>query len=183
MNSRLLKIVFLLMTVATGAAAREENGQSPLQVIYLVRHAEKVVGPGDHERDPPLTDTGLARAQYLAYVLKAAGIEKIYTTDYRRTRQTAEPLAQKLRQQPEVYDPRRLRAFARQLKKSKSHSLVVGHSNTTPQLVELLGGAGGQPIDEATEYDRLYIVIRNGDNVETLLQRFGPVDQALSGSD
>ena len=34
--------------------------------------------------------------------------------------------------------------------------LVVGHSNTTPPLVELFGGDAGPPIDEASEYDRLY---------------------------
>lgn len=176
MASRIFTILILFL-VSTIAAAREDNAQSQLQVIYLVRHAEKLVNSNSQDKDPPLTDAGRERARHLAYVLGDAGIDRIYSSDYQRTRQTGEPLAKKLGLQIQSYDPRALAAFAQQLRQKNGRSLVVGHSNTTPQLVELLGGDGGAPIDEATEYDRLYTVILAGDSVTTLLQRFGPTAQ------
>jgi len=64
--------------------------------------------------------------------------------------------------------------MAAKLKASSGRHLVVGHSNTTPQLVELLGGDGGTPIVEATEYDRLYVVTtQSGDAVKSYLTRYG----------
>ncbi|SHF19874.1 Phosphohistidine phosphatase SixA [Microbulbifer donghaiensis] len=173
MRLRIFGILFLLIAGSAWAATQEGRAGSQQQVIYLVRHAEKRVDAGVEDKDPPLTDTGDARAQHLAYVLGDIGIDHIYTSDYRRTRQTGEPLAKKLGLNMQPYDPRALPAFAQQLQQLGGRILVVGHSNTTPQLVELLGGDGGAPIDEASEYDRLYILIRDGDRVTTLLQRFG----------
>jgi len=54
-----------------------------------------------------------------------------------------------------LYDPRDLEGFAKRLLAENGHILVVGHSNTTPPLSALLGGPEGEPIVEATEYDRL----------------------------
>lgn len=171
---RIFSILFLLVAGSSWAATQGESTESQHQVIYLVRHAEKVVNSSAQDRDPPLTNVGLERARHLAYVLGDVGLDHIYSSDYTRTRQTSEPLAKKLGLAIQSYDPGSLEEFARQLRQRGGRSLVVGHSNTTPRLVELLGGDGGDPIDEATEYDRLYIVIRNGDRVTTLLQRFGP---------
>jgi len=53
------------------------------------------------------------------------------------------------------------------------HILVVGHSNTTPPLSALLGGPEGEPIVEATEYDRLYVVERTGVVVGGIIERYG----------
>ena len=52
--------------------------------------------------------------------------------------------------------------------------LVVGHSNTVPELVALLGGDGGPPIDEAGEYDRLYVVTLTANGrVRSELRHYG----------
>lgn len=174
MALRIFSILILLVASSSWAAPQGEGAESQHQVIYLVRHAEKRVNPGIEDKDPPLTEAGRERARQLAYVLGDVGLEHIFTSDYTRTRQTGEPLAKRLGLNMQTYDPRALRAFARQLQQVGGRSLVVGHSNTTPQLVELLGGDGGEPIEEAMEYDRLYIVIRDGGTVTTLLQRFGP---------
>lgn len=117
--------------------------------IFLVRHAEKQKGS-----DPALTDAGAARADRIAAQLEKAGIEKIYSTDYTRTRDTAAPLAEKLGLEIILYDPRDLPGFADHLNSENLTVLVVGHSNTTPSLVTLLGGEA-TPIPES-EYDRLY---------------------------
>ncbi len=136
--------------------------------VYLVRHAEKTtVNP-----DPGLTLAGEQRAQQLADRLETAGVTAIWTTDYARTRATAAPLAERLGVEVRLYSPGDLPGFAEYLQTHPEETaLVVGHSNTTPQLVELLGGDPGAPINEAGEYDRLYIVSTR--ERTSVLERFG----------
>lgn len=137
-------------------------------VIYLVRHAEKAA---DDPQDPTLSDTGTARAQALAEMLKEAGLTHIHSTNFKRTLQTAHPLAEALDLTVTPYDPRDLPGFATQLKAMPGRHLVVGHSNTTPALVEALGGHPGAPIAE-DEYSRLYqlTLLKAGPVVSTLLR-------------
>ena len=60
------------------------------------------------------------------------------------------------------------------LKAAGGRHLVVGHSNTVPDLVERLGGDGGEAIEEAGEYDRLYIVtLKREGRASTVLLRYG----------
>ena len=164
-------VTFLLLLLA-GSIMAQEPSDSDLQIIYLVRHAEKqLADPTD--KDPGLTERGRQRAAQLARVLRDGGINSIYSTDYRRTRQTAAPLAQRLQLPIANYDPANLPALAARLRASPGNALVVGHSNTTPQLVELLGGDSVSAIDEAREYDRLYILVLRDGVVTSLLQRYG----------
>ena len=138
--------------------------------IFLVRHAEKTT----EKTDPGLTEAGRARAVALADRLEGEGITHIHSSDYIRTRDTAAPLARRLGLDVEIYDARDLPGIAEKLKATPGRHLVVGHSNTTPQLTELLGGDGGSPIVEATEYDRLYVVtMGEGEHVKSYLTRFG----------
>lgn len=155
--------------------------------IYLVRHAEKVTDKSKlivaDPRDPNLTDEGKDRAAQLSDRLASAEITAVWSTDYTRTRDTAAPLAKALGLEIQYYDPNNLEAFAKELLSAPGKSvLVVGHSNTTPQLVAALGGAPGYPIDEASEYDRLYRV--NPRTGETALERYGKrYREAEDGSD
>lgn len=145
----------------------EELSSGP-QVIYLVRHAEKA---DDDPQDPTLTDEGKARADELADRLASRGIERVLTTDYARTRDTGHPLASRLGLVMEFYDPRDLPAAAAEVLADGRTALVVGHSNTTPGFVAALGGEPGEAIDEM-EYDRLYEVTIDEDQVTTELHRF-----------
>ena len=155
-------VVLLLLTTLPVLAAD----------IYLVRHAEKVK---DDSKDPALTDIGEQRAENLAVVLKGAGVERIYSSDYIRTRNTATPLAKVLDLDIELYDPKTLEPFAAQLLELESNALVVGHSNTTPELAELMGGDGGTPIVEEWEYDRLYLLqTESGQVIRTILLHLPP---------
>lgn len=120
--------------------------------LYLVRHAEKQTD----QSNPELTDQGLCRSEFLAELLHTAGIEKVMSSDYRRTLATAAPLARRLQLQVERYDPRQLDQLAEQLVISSADALIVGHSNTTPELVRLLGGSA-EDMPE-TDYQRLYQV-------------------------
>lgn len=152
-----------LLTLAACAAPA-----SPQRTIYLVRHAEKQAGD-----DPSLTSGGAIRAALLAETLRDTGIVRIYSTDYARTRETAAPIAEAVAVAVTLYDPSDLPVFADQLKDESGITLVVGHSNTTPVLVEYLGGEPGTDIDEPAEYDRLYVVRMRGDQIETELRRYG----------
>jgi hypothetical protein len=73
-----------------------------------------------------------------------------------------------------LYDPARPEALVNEILGGGGRHLVVGHSNTVPELVDLLDGDGGPPIDEAGEYDRLYVVTRTADGrVRSELRRYG----------
>lgn len=153
----------------TPQAASSGASHEPLQV-FLVRHAEK----SDGGRDPKLSAAGSERAAALAQALGNAGIQYIHSTDYVRTRDTAAPVAKAYGLKVELYDPGNLSALAAKLREMGGSHLVVGHSNTTPEMVRLLGGNGGSPIDEGAEYDRLYVVTTGADGVATsLMLRYG----------
>ena len=157
-------VLALMALTACSQSAPKSNA------IFLVRHAEKTT----EKTDPGLTEAGKARAVALADRLEGEGITHIHSSDYIRTRDTAAPLAQRLGLDVEIYDAGDLPGIAGNLKATPGRHLVVGHSNTTPQLTELLGGDGGTPIVEATEYDRLYVVtMEAGEPVKSYLTRFG----------
>ena len=139
-------------------------------VIFLVRHAEKT----DESKDPELSEAGMNRSRELAQLLKDAGILHIHSTDFIRSRDTAEPLADLLGLEVELYDWDDPAAFAQSLKNQGQRHLVVGHSNTTTKLVELLGGDPGTEIEHSGEYDRLYILtIDSSGGVTVTLIRYG----------
>ncbi|MCH9651577.1 MAG: histidine phosphatase family protein [Deltaproteobacteria bacterium] len=169
----LLAVLALTLPLAYLAVAEIEaaSPESEPTVVYLVRHAEKTKS---HPKDPSLSSVGAQRAAQLALTLRDAGIEHIHSTDFLRTRRTAEPLADRLRLPVELYDPKDLAAVAEKILSTPGRHLVTGHSNTTPQLVELLGGEGGTPIEEFGENDRLYVLlISPTGTVTTLLLRYG----------
>ena len=146
--------------------------------IYLVRHAEKEA----EGSDPALTEAGTARAEALADLLEGEGIEAVWSSDYVRTRSTAKPLADRLGADVQTYDPSDLPGFAQTLESRGETALVVGHSNTTPALSALLGGEPGNEIDEAGEYDRLYVLSGVGSGaVETDIRRYGVRYDASGG--
>ena len=121
--------------------------------LYLVRHAEKL----STVNNPALTACGTARAEQLANMLSKADITAIYSTSYQRTMKTAEPLANKQKMVIKKYSPKQLKPFAHQLRQKRENALVVGHSNTTPMLVELLSEQKVAPLTEQ-DYQYLYQV-------------------------
>jgi phosphohistidine phosphatase SixA len=144
------------------AAPAVAAAQAPA-VIYLVRHAETAPDGSD---DPPLSAEGMARARRLGAMLGHAGLTHIHTTDLARTRTTARAVSEATGIPVETYDPGRLEAFAERLRSGSGVHLVVGHSNTTPALVRLLGGAPGGAIAE-DEYGRVYQLTLLPDEVRT----------------
>ena len=144
-----LLMILLLVSPAVAAA----------QTIFVVRHAERAdagmaAGP---TADPDLSPAGHARAESLAWVLKDARITRIYTSELRRTRQTAEPLAKAAGVQATSVSARDVAALLTQVKAGKGNALIVGHSNTIAEILQGLGVAERVVIEDA-EHDNLFIV-------------------------
>lgn len=166
--------------------------------VILVRHAEKEFDPGNpDDPNPDLADAvGTDRADALVKVAKDAGVTAIYTTEFCRTAQTAQPLARQLGVPLFVQDnglsgdqlsgcdpaidvpierlPIAIDTIAELIDKILAENsgrvvLVVGHSNTVPQMIEELGVAplcpdyfpfsrdGSCNIPDA-QFDNLFIV-------------------------
>ena len=139
------------------------------EAIFVVRHAERF----DQSSDAALSADGEARAEALAGHLRDAGIDAIYSTEYRRTLGTAAPLARTLGLEVQT-DPthdvgtmmsadrgvdRYVEALVTRLRErhATDRVLVVGHSNTLPALLDVLGHP--EPISIAgDEYDNLFVV-------------------------
>lgn len=150
---RYVSILLVACCALTAAATADTT-------LYLVRHAEK---QSDGTHNPSLTEAGAARALRLAETLAEAGLKRIYSTDYKRTQETAAPTAKRQGLTVTSYDPRALREFAEQLQAQPTPSLIVGHSNTTPVLVNLLVGSNQFPLLEEHQYDHLYVVTLKDD--------------------
>ncbi len=162
----LILLALILLTILTPPAYSQVD-----RTIYLVRHAEK---QNDGSKDPTLTAIGKQRAGNLSQILKDKNIVAIYSSDYNRTRQTAGPLAKRLGLNVVLYNPGKLKKFAAQLLNSQGNLLVVGHSNTTPNLASLLGGESFGEI-EHLEYDRVYQLSFQAEQIKTKLLRSEPV--------
>ncbi len=129
--------------------------------IFLVRHAERadagMSGGGTMAADPELSDAGRARADALARILKDAGVVAIYTTEFKRTQQTAAPLAKALGIQSTTVPANNPGTLLAALKKASGNVLVVGHSNTVPDILRGLGVTPEVKIDDK-EFDNLFVV-------------------------
>lgn len=169
----------------SGCAGRERQSG----MVYVVRHAEKA----DGSRDTALSPEGNARAAALANELDGREIDAILVTEYRRTLQTAMPLAGARRIEPRVVavGGGDVQAHADRVASALREAgpdacvLVVGHSNTVPVILATLGVSESIAIDEE-EFGRLYVV-RNADiwgdgegtrgaargRVELVVRRFG----------
>jgi len=130
--------------------------------VVVIRHAEKQPGTID---DAPLSPEGELRATRLAQMFgdaEAFGrVKKIYVTDTHRAQQTAAELAQRLDLKPVVVDARdSTRHLARQVLRENRGGLaiVIGHSNTVPQLVADLSGNSKVPPIAEEEFDTMYVV-------------------------
>ena len=171
MRCALMSLLVLLVMIPCRPSAAEAQGEA---IFFLVRHAERTdEAPGaPHEADPHLSKDGHERSTLLATMLSDAGLTHIHSSDRIRTRETAAPTIAATGIELALYDVDDISGLAEQMKSIKGRHLVVGHSNTTWDLVEALGGDPGPPI-ESLEYDRLYMVIMGSAGVSTVLVRFG----------
>jgi broad specificity phosphatase PhoE len=145
--NRLIASLLLFFLFALTAAAGP--------TIFFVRHAEKATTGGD---DMDISEAGRVRAESLATLLKDAEISAIYTTEFKRTQQTAAPVAKALHLEPAVISSKDRPALITKLQASSGNVLVVGHGNTIPDLIKTLGITA--PINIAdNDYDNLFVVL------------------------
>jgi len=126
------------------------------QAVILVRHAEKA----DASKDPVLSEVGQARAKALAEMLAGSGITAIYCSEYQRTKQTAEPLAAALKIPIRTFPASDPAGLVDQLRMAHADEviLVVGHSNTLPDLLKRLGHPVVETIAD-DDYGRIFVLI------------------------
>jgi 2,3-bisphosphoglycerate-dependent phosphoglycerate mutase len=165
----LATLLFAPLFIQKGAASRAQSNDEGFKAttVILVRHAEKADAPRE---DPPLTEAGVARSQKLAALLASAGVKAVYTSQFLRAKQTAELLAKQagvavtpLTIQSKKSNPREVSEESIRLivDKIMEHpgdtALVVGHSNSVPDVIRMLGGDVVPVIDEK-RFDDLFIV-------------------------
>jgi broad specificity phosphatase PhoE len=123
--------------------------------VYIVRHAEKSTNP---PQDPDLTSEGRARAEDLAKELSNNRVSEIYSTDTRRTRQTAEPFSIQTGIPIQLYKNDTLLKFLYHVLDAEKNTLIVGHSNTSLQMLKELGLNPSIKTIPDNDYDNLFIV-------------------------
>jgi len=130
------------------------NSESNYKLI-LVRHAEKTT----EGFDPGLTRIGHLRAEFFASWPENMEMKAIWSSDYKRTRDTAAPLAQKLGIEISYYDPRNQQELVKKLKNAEVNAFVVGHSNTIPELASLLCTCEIESMNDQ-QYDRAFQIVQ-----------------------
>ena len=147
---------FCAILLAVGLAAPAD---AQPHTVFLIRHAERAdSAPGaTPAADPDLSDAGRARAEFLAVALKDAGITAIYVTEFKRTQQTAAPLAKALGLTVRIVTSKSTADLVKQLKAGRGNALVVGHSNSVPDVVKGLGVRAPVAIGD-DEFDNMFLV-------------------------
>ena len=151
--------LFLLLVVQLSFA------QHKTTTIYFIRHAEKV----DSSKNPDLSSVGLERAAHWGKIFSETTFDAIYSTDFKRTQQTAAPTAENKKLDITLYDAKSLDFDKFKTDNLGKTILVVGHSNTTPDFVNKLINQNVYAAIEDTTFGNLYIVTLNGDLVTHLL--------------
>lgn len=123
----MLLFVFMISTTISYAQDDPTN-------YYFIRHAEKDRSDATN-KNPNLTTEGEKRAQDWSMILKDIELDAVYSTNYNRTLQTANPTAQSQNLEVIKYDPRALYDDVFQTATRGKNVLIVGHSNTTPAFV------------------------------------------------
>lgn len=156
---RRIQIILVYTAIAVGLAWFFES-QATTTIIF-VRHAEKAVSGNS---DPSLSDAGRARAAELARQMADAdviqGIDAIFATQYKRTQETVAPLADALDIPIRTYDAEDTESVLDEILADYKGRivLVVGHSDTLPELIANVGASKRVPPIAEEEYDNLYIV-------------------------
>ena len=141
----IITAAILLFTLSAVAA-------SPM--IFVVRHAEKAADGND----PDLSAAGQQRAEGLARIVKDAEITAIFTTEFKRTQETAASTAKATQITPTIVPANDISGLVEKLRSLKGNALIVAHGNTIPDLVKALGTEASVNIPENV-YNELIVII------------------------
>ncbi len=161
-----MKKLFLIsgiLLLALNVFAQSAESPASETTLIFVRHAEKM---DDGTRNPHLNEEGKTRATRLANILlKEHNVTAVYSTPYYRTLETASPIADSMGLEIKEYgldDPKALVQSIIDTNKGET-ALIVGHSNTTPLLVNLsIGQQQFEQLDEKAYGDIFIVTIVEG---------------------
>lgn len=148
-----LTVFFVCLFVSNFSASAQKT------TIWFVRHAEKEATTPQNLDNPNLSLEGLKRAGILAKVLKREKIKAIYVTKYKRTAETARPLAAEFKILPRVYGDS-LKAFASTILKNFNglNVVVIGHADTLMPLLQAFGAEVPFDTLDEDDYDMIFKV-------------------------
>jgi phosphohistidine phosphatase SixA len=176
---------FLLFVITALLFVVPQEEFKPI-TVYLVRHAERADEP---RQDPPLTEKGVLRSQELARMLGNANVKTIITSQFLRTKATAEPMAKKLNLtatsislSPNPSNPRQISEQStaevtnKILENGGASVLVVGHSNSIPDVIKMLGGDVTPVIDEKKFDDLFVVTVYAKGKAKVAHMKYGPAE-------
>jgi len=172
MHMRFLMALVIIGFLSLSSCA-EKSDDTTLTTLYFIRHAEKDRS-NPNNKDPHLTATGNQRAIYWSEVLKNVKFEAIYSTDYKRTVETASPTAKNNNLKIQIYNANILDTDKLLSENRGNNVLIVGHSDTTPKFVnKFLGTESYQDIDDSNN-GNLYILTFTDTMITDLLLVVNP---------
>ncbi|WP_298366922.1 histidine phosphatase family protein [uncultured Lutibacter sp.] len=161
-------IAFFLFIALYSLNIQSQN--SDITTYYFIRHAEKVTKDKTNN-NPELSKKGNKRAKEWSEIFENIKFDAIYSTNYFRTLQTAQPTARKNNLEIQFYNPRELVSPDFQVKTKGKTILVVGHSNTTPAIVNKILNNNKYSTIKENVYGNLYIVtLTKTDKIDILLK-------------
>ena len=166
------KIILVLAFIITAGACKKEEkidnrlmapeGKTPaMTTYYLIRHAEKDRTDLTN-KNPELNEKGFERTKFWGEYFEDKNLKKFYTTDYMRTFQTIIPIVYPYKEKVNFYVPNDS-MFSKKFWKDTygTNTIIVGHSNTTPQFVnQIIGKEKYKDIPDTINY-RVYKVVIN----------------------
>ncbi|WNM19983.1 phosphoglycerate mutase family protein [Flavobacterium capsici] len=165
MKKNIFLIIFALSTCLNVFS------QDEITKIIVARHAEK---ENDGTKNPSLSEAGKIRAEKLKDLFVDVKIDKLFSTNYKRTIETLQPIAASKKLDIVNYNPNDL-SFAKDLISTEKGKtvLVVGHSNTCPKLVNsLIDESKYQNLDE-NDYGKIWIItFKNDKKIDCILLNY-----------
>lgn len=146
-----ISLLFLIFTLFSFS-------QNKITTYYFIRHAEKI----DDSKNPDLSPKGLERVLLWSKIFSDINFDAVYSTDFKRTIQTATPIATNRNLEIVKYDPKKIDLQEFKKRTLGQTVLIVGHSNTTPEFVnKMIDEIIYTTIDDSV-FGNLYIVTLNG---------------------
>lgn len=157
-NSIIIISAVLLLAFGCAQPAPSPAEDTKPTTLIIVRHAEKVLENPD-DKDPLLTSEGMERAERLAQLLSRTSIDAIFATQYQRNQLTVLPTATQKGLEVLPYNSKeRHEIIDRLLEEYQGKTVLVSaHSNSSPELVNILTGGNLSHLDES-DYNNIYIV-------------------------
>jgi phosphohistidine phosphatase SixA len=165
---RRLALFAAALAMLTGCATTSPT-IPPWTGYYVMRHLHTPAG----KRDPDLTAEGRRQAALLPNWVSEAPPRAVYVSQFKRTQQTAAAVAERFGLTPIVYDPSNTPALIAQVRGGPLPALVVGHSNTVPDIVEALGGSRPAPLVHE-DFGDVWVVSPDGQSQRLKLSESRP---------